>query len=492
MTGQETKTPRFSGRLGAWSMYAAEKLRTATLIAFTLIASILVGLGVTGQIPLGKTGFQLTLVGGAIILLGGAPLGLAALYAFGFVGTWFNIGTPGLTFLRYLGPWMGLFIFVLGIVILSRGRLGLVLRAIKSCWGFPFLIAYVVSGLILAPVFYLDDPVEHIGWTFVITLAVMCLSVVITLPAQRVFKFTTTLLLLAFAGVFALFVYFTFVYRGTEYFYSIARGGMDLVRVNRVVGSANDSAAMLIVLLPFATTFLSTRKRAAVLLWGVLLLSTYFVYRTFTRMAWISLPISLATYLWILNKRRLVFGLAIFCILVAIFLPAARSLYVDIAQAGSISPYAGNTLATRIYGIWLPMIQHTVEAWQTTLIGSGDAAYYISPVVPLERGMPVMPHNLWVDRFFSRGILGLCLWLFRMLAVLVGALRASLPLPAERRTWLAAGVASWVGYNMYALSANAQVDMGVMTNVLAGVCMWAYARLQGTERPASPKVAVGV
>ncbi len=473
----------FLKQLGQLTKDLEDKWGTALIIALTLMASITAGLYFSGIKIFGGSGFQMTILGGIVILLGGAPIGVAALYATSFLATWFNFGTPGLTFLSYLGPWMGIVLFLAGIVILSKGRLDRVLERIRACWGFPFLIAYVVSGLILAPIFY-DNPVEHIGWTFMITLAVMCLSIVITLPPDRVFKITSRLLFLAFWVMFVLFAYFSFFTSGTVIF----KAGIEFNMVHQVVGAANDSAGLLITLLPFGLVLLTGRRYFAVIRWAVLLLAAYFVYRSFTRMAWIDLPVVLCVYFWILGKKRLVVTLAIVVILIALYSTTVNSLFLQILQSGGVSSSANNTLAYRIYVAWLPMIRFTLQKWQTILIGSGDATYWISPYVPLQGGMPVMPHNLWVERFVSRGVLGVVLWLLYMLAIPMCAIKAMLALSIEKRAWFAAGMASWVGYNIYALSANAQVDVYVITNILVGVCLWAYAQSVKTNHGVFAKV----
>ncbi len=452
-----------------------ERLKIS-LVALTLIASISTGLLISGRISLHSFGFQVTVLGGIVLLFGGAPVGLAALYAMSFLATWFYFGISGLTTLWTLGPWMGIFLFLIGIVILSKGKLDLILYGIQKCWGFAFLIAYTISGLILAPVFY-DNPIEHISWTFIVTMAVMCLSVFITSPSAKVFKITSKLLVLAFWVMFVLYSYFSFFTRGT----TIVRSGIEFMRVNQVFGGGNDSAGLFVTLLPFGLVVLTGRRYLTVIKWVVLSLAAYCVYRSFTRMAWIDLPVVLGVYFWILGDKRTVIILAIMTFLIALYSSVVRTLFSQILQSGGINQSAQNTLASRIYIAWLPMIRLTLKNWQTILIGSGDATYFLSSNTPLQGNVPIMSHNLWVERFVTRGVLGLVLWLSYMIAIPINAIRAMLAVPIKRRAWFAAGIASWVGYNIYALSANAQVDVSVITNILAGICMWAYARSLKTE-----------
>jgi len=464
-----------------------ERSKVKVALALTAFGGIIVYFYMTGMPWLTK-GMLVNGVAIVAIILGGARAGLILSYIWAISiasRSLFGISLPnaGDIFLSGLGPWAGLGMYAAGTIILCKGSLNRVAQGINECWGLRYLVAYVISGLLLAPTVY-SDPVAHLSWSLVQTVAVMCITVVVALPKNRVFEITKMLLVLAFGISFFAYFFIAFISKSDISILILSIGGQKYLRIDSFFGAANDSVGFFITLLPFGLMYLERRKVPKWIPGGVLLFSVYFVYRSYTRMAWIALPIVLMTYLLCLGRRRYALTLFIVALAGTLVLPVFGTFFHEIEETGGLAISAQNSLAERWHGLWLPLIRGTMQDETITILfGTGDASIYIYPLTPINisDGRPIPAHSLWVDRFVSRGLLGVGLWLLFTMAVIIRAVQAMLKRKPEERKWLAAGIASWIGYIIYGLTANAQVDWSVLTSILAGVCMWSWAGMIESE-----------
>lgn len=346
---------------------------------------------------------------------------------------------PGLSVKNLLLYWI---VFALLARIVVSGELRAQLPALQAA--FALLIGYamaswVVAGLVIHYPRY--DMIQS-GISLKGLLIDPALLLFATFYALRTSDDVRAVLKgFALALTFANFITMTDVIGLTHFGLRVGDSGAEEGRVFGVFGHANDTAGLIVCLLP-GIAALAVTSRHRILWWGMSLVSLAVLIMTVSRGAYVAAVLGSA---WAMYACRRYLPVAL---MVRTALLGLLTVIVGVLLVSLLDPHMGGILRDRMLGqstsvsaddissgrtvIWMAAIGMMMRTPVTLLTGFGWDTYSVMP-------FHFVTHNHYLSLWFELGIPGLAAFLFIFGYVLVVARRAlSVPGAAEMRPHLIA------------------------------------------------------
>lgn len=229
---------------------------------------------------------------------------------------------------------------------------------------------------------------------------------------------------------------------------TIGTDGVEAGRVFGVFGHANDTAALIVCLLPLLTAVATSSRGWARLVWYTGALSSVAVLLlTVSRGAYVGVAVGYAWALW-LCRRYLPASRVVTWVLVGV-----SSLIVCGALAAALMPDFTQVLTERILNQSMAVSAATASSGRTAVWSMAIEGMMANPITFLtgygwrsyELWHTLVTHNYYLDQWFNLGIIGLLAFVTILYQTITTALRAIATAEADLRPYLVAFVFGMIG-----------------------------------------------
>lgn len=364
--------------------------------------------------------------------------------------------------------------FILFAFVRSKGQLE---QTIRQLWGIKYLLILLLLGVAFAPAYTnIELHLEILLETYLFAFFLLVLA---STSIEKTERITRRLILASFwlhMGNFS-YLLLSRPLLLTPQLSSLSASAID--HVFRLSG--NNPSLTLVTLLPFGLLQIWESRLPRWLRVFVFIFISFIVYRTDARTAWIAYVVMLLIFFYLIKDRFYFFLTIGGSIAAVIFLPFIRAKGIgNIVMTGGLVGQENN-LSMRV-SMWYFALENALTDVISWILGVGWAG------TPVEwsaftggAGNWTTLHSLWVSVLVYGGLIGLLCWIMFFASGIKNTFVAARTLPGSRNRWLFAGVAAWIGFFFFTLTANANWPQPTQMIILICVNLWAYSKL-ATER----------
>lgn len=229
---------------------------------------------------------------------------------------------------------------------------------------------------------------------------------------------------------------------------TVGSGGVEADRVFGVFGHANDTAALIVCLLPMMVAVAQSSRSAARIFWyaGVFA-SVAVLILTVSRAAYVGVIVGYGAAVWLCRRHlptsRVVGWTLIGLTCVAIAAGVAAALIPDMTQV----------FAQRLFNQSMAMSLSVASSGRTTIWSTAIAAMMSHPITLLtgfgwdvyHTMFELVTHNYYLDQWFGLGLIGLFSFLTIEYQIVATAIRAITASPTQLRPYMIALVFGTLG-----------------------------------------------
>lgn len=229
---------------------------------------------------------------------------------------------------------------------------------------------------------------------------------------------------------------------------TIGAQGVEAGRVFGVFGHANDTAALIVCLLPMLAAVATTSRGWARLFWYLCALASIAVLMlTVSRGAYVGAALGYGWGLW-LCRRHLPASRVLSWVLIGV-----SSLVVSVGLAAALWPRFLGVLTERLFNQSLAVSASTASSGRTTLWLASISAMMAHPITFLtgygwrvhQLMFTLVTHNFYLDQWFELGLIGLLAFLTILYQTVTTALRVVAAGDARLRPYMIAYVFGILG-----------------------------------------------
>lgn len=229
---------------------------------------------------------------------------------------------------------------------------------------------------------------------------------------------------------------------------TVGTEGVEADRVFGVFGHANDTAALIVCVLPLLAAVATSSRGWARIFWFIGALSSIAVLMlTVSRGAYVGVAVGYAWALW-LCRRHLPSSRVVAWVLIGI-----TSLILAVGLAAVVMPQFLETLTDRLLNQSLAVSASTASSGRTSMWLASLHVMMTHPITFLtgygwrthELRFTLLTHNDYLDQWFELGLVGLLAFLTIFYQTVTTALRAVAVAPAHLRPYMIALVFGMLG-----------------------------------------------
>lgn len=222
---------------------------------------------------------------------------------------------------------------------------------------------------------------------------------------------------------------------------TVGEGGVEADRVFGVFGHANDTAALIVCVLPMMAVVAMSSRSAARLYWYAgAFASIAVLILTVSRGAYVGVAVGYAAALW-LCRRHLPASRVVAWTMIGI-----TCVVIAGGVAAALIPNMAQVFAERIFNQSMAMSVSVASSGRTTVWMDAISAMMSHPITLLtgfgwdvyHTMFVLVTHNYYLDQWFGLGLVGLFAFLTIQYQVLVTALRAITPQAGPLRPYMIA------------------------------------------------------
>jgi O-antigen ligase len=220
---------------------------------------------------------------------------------------------------------------------------------------------------------------------------------------------------------------------------TVGQAGVEADRVFGVFGHANDTAALIVCVLPMMVTVAMSSRGAARLLWyaGVLA-SIAVLILTISRAAYVGVVVGYGAAVW-LCRRHLPTSRVVTWTLLGV-----TGAVICAAVAAALMPDFWQVISDRLFNQSMAMSMSVASSGRTNIWAAALSAMMAHPITLLtgfgfrvyETMFVLVTHNYYLDQWFGLGLIGLFAFLTIQYQVVATAVRAIGPAPAALRPYM--------------------------------------------------------